>query len=137
KWLSDDPTVATVNDRGLAAGVKAGTTRIEASYAGITGSTGITVTAVKLVSLDITPPMTSLKTTQSIQLKLMGTYSDGMSYDVTLQATWESSDTSVATVSNSGSNRGLVSAGLSSGTATITAHLLGLQAQATVTVTLL
>jgi hypothetical protein len=135
QWISDDPTVATVDDRGLAAGVKAGTTRIEASYSGVTGSTGITVTVPTITSLAMTPPTASLTTGQGLQLKLTAYYSDHTSADVTLQANWESSNTLVATVSDSGSSRGKVSP-VAPGMATITAHLLGQQAQAMVTVTL-
>jgi uncharacterized protein YjdB len=43
-WTSSNPSVATINSTGLATGVSAGTTTIQAASAGIYGSTSLTVT---------------------------------------------------------------------------------------------
>ncbi len=43
-WSSSNPSVATINTSGLATGVSAGTTTIQAASGGIYGSTGLTVT---------------------------------------------------------------------------------------------
>jgi hypothetical protein len=43
-WTSSTPTVATINSTGLATGVSAGSTTIQAAVGTINGSTGLTVT---------------------------------------------------------------------------------------------
>ena len=68
------------------------------------------------------------------QLTATGVYSDGSSQDLTTQVTWTTSDPQVATVSNGGGSRGLVSA-TGAGTATVTAALGGVTGSTAVNVT--
>ena len=44
-WTSSAPSVATIGSGGLATGVAAGSTTIQATLATVNGSTGLTVTA--------------------------------------------------------------------------------------------
>ena len=86
-----------------------------------------------LVSLAVTPanPGIALGTTQ--QFGVTGTFSDSTIQDLTASATWGSSVTSVATISNvAGSNGRATSAGI--GTTTILVESGGLSASTTLTV---
>jgi hypothetical protein len=109
--------VATVNGAGLAAGVSAGVANITANLGPVSGSATLTVNAVVLQSLAVTPANPSILVGQSQQFAATGTYSDGTSHDLTSSATWSSSNTSVATISSAGLASG-VSAGSSAMTAT-------------------
>src|SRR5208283_2109984 len=50
-WTSSATSVATISSGGLATGVAPGSTTIQATSGSINGSTGLTVTAPKLVSI--------------------------------------------------------------------------------------
>ena len=90
----------------------------------VTGpSTGGTLTSIQLAG---NTDLTAIG--QSNQLALMGFYSDGSSKDVTAEATWSSSATSVATVS-----AGVVTA-VSLGVATITARVSTRTANVTISI---
>ena len=99
---------------------------------GGSGSGGSTTKT--LVSLVVTPadPGIALGTTQ--QFSATGTFSDNTTQDLTTSATWGSSVTSVATISNdAGSNGRATSVG--TGTTTILVGSGGLSATTTLTVT--
>jgi 6-phosphogluconolactonase (cycloisomerase 2 family) len=109
-WASSQGTVASINSSGLATSIAAGKTIIAASLgnvaSGVNSST-LTVTSVALTSIAITPanPSVPLGTTQ--QLKATGSFSDNSTMDLTVLATWNSSQKSVATVSNAALTNGL------------------------------
>ena len=132
-WSSSDILVATVNISGLAMAVAAGSAAITATSGSISGSTSLTVNSATLSSISITPPTPSI---QSIpagvtqQFTATGTYSDGISYNITSQATWSASNTSVATVNSSG-----LAAGVAAGSATITAASGSISGSTTLTAT--
>src|SRR6516162_9558692 len=54
-WGSTNTALATIASGGLATAVAAGSTTIQAALSGITGSTGLTVSAPSLVSIAMTP----------------------------------------------------------------------------------
>jgi hypothetical protein len=118
QWNSDTTTVATISNQtgtqGQATAVGSGTATISAVSGGVTGSTVLTVAAVTLVSIAVTPaaPSIALGTTQ--QFTATGTYSDGSTQDLTATALWSSDTVSVATING---------AGLSNGTGTGTANI--------------
>lgn len=58
--------------------------------------------AATLQSVVVTPGTSTIQAGFTQQFAATGTYSDGSVHDVTTQVTWSSSNTSVATVSNSG-----------------------------------
>src|SRR5208283_4822316 len=100
-WTSSAPAVATVS-AGLATGIAAGSTTIQATSGSISGSTGLTVTAATLVSIAVTPANPSLAAGQQQQFTATGTYTDGSHQNLTTTATWTSSAPSIATVSGGG-----------------------------------
>ena len=145
-WSSSDTGVATIAagmGRGMAAvavatAVAVGTTTISATYQGVKGSTPLTVTDATVVSIEVTPSSPTLTVNERQQLAATAIYSDNTTQDVTAQATWVSSDPTVAQVTTGGrgpggGGRGNVTA-LASGSATISATVNGLSGSTTVTV---
>ncbi len=118
-WSSTTPGVATINSTGLATGLSAGTTTIQAASGAINGSTTLTVTAgVTLVSIAVTPVNPSISVGTPQQFAATGTYSDGSHQDLTNSATWSSTSPGVATI-----NSGGLATGVSVGSTTIQAAL--------------
>jgi 6-phosphogluconolactonase (cycloisomerase 2 family) len=146
-WSSSSTQVATAGPGGQVTSVTPGTALITATCAQSnvcgtsSGTTTLTVTAATLVSIEVTPPSSSVAKGTSEYLEATGIYTDGSAQDLTDQVTWNSSDSGVATVSNSpGSNGVAGSAGVASsagvGSATITAVAGGISSNAaTLTVT--
>jgi hypothetical protein len=116
--------VATVTSGGLATPVKAGSAKISATYLGVSGTSTLTVSAATLSSINVTPNPLSLASGSSQQLTAIGIYSDSTSHDLTLVATWLSSSSTVAAVSNASGSRGLLTA-LAGGSTTVTAVFQG------------
>ena len=56
-WASSNQAIAKVSETGIATGVGAGSTMITTSMSGVTGSTGVTVTAatVTITGIAVTP----------------------------------------------------------------------------------
>jgi uncharacterized protein YjlB len=82
-------------------------------------STALSPPAPTLSSLTVTPASPdNLVVGATQQFTVIGTYSDGSTYDITYQVTWASSDTSVATISSAG-----LATGVAAGTTGITASL--------------
>ncbi|MDA8423520.1 MAG: Ig-like domain-containing protein, partial [Nitrospiraceae bacterium] len=139
-WSSSSPTVATVGNtagsQGLAVSVSLGTTLITASFGGATSNpAALTVNAPVLNSIAVTPSGASLAMGMMQQFTATGTYSDGTTKDITASATWASSNSQVAIVSNATGSKGMAIT-LSQGTTVITASLGGITSPAiTVTVT--
>lgn len=118
-WSSSNDLVATVN-QGMAMAVAPGTATLTATYAGVSGSTLLTVTAAALVSIEVTPfdPVIAQGTT--LPLAATGFFSDGTKQDLTATATWASGNDMVATVSDLPVSKGLA-AGIGAGTTSLTA----------------
>jgi sugar lactone lactonase YvrE len=101
-WASSNPDVATVTN-GLVFGVTQGTTNVTATISGTTSSVPITVTGPTLQILSLTPSsQQALGVGGTLQLTLMGGYSDGSNQNLTTVATWSSTNSAVATVSSGG-----------------------------------
>ena len=137
-WTSTATAVATISNQadfeGLATAVGVGSTTIGASFGGSSGSTTLSVDAATISSLAIVPASPSIAAMTSIQLAAIGTFSDGTQHDVTSVATWQSSDGTVATVSNASGSEG-VAAGVAPGTTQIAASYQGQSANSALTVT--
>ena len=108
-WASSDGAVATVSNavgsNGLATTASVGSTTVSASRGGVTGETTLTVTDATLVSIEVSPAAPSIANGLTQQFTATGLYTDNSTEDLTAQATWASSDSAVATVSNApGSN---------------------------------
>lgn len=105
-WASSASGVATVSDaagsKGYTQTVAAGTATISATFAGISGTTLLTVTEPVLQSITVTPSSPSILTLSTGSFKATGNYSDGSAPDITSLVAWSSSNTAVATIDSGG-----------------------------------
>lgn len=137
-WTSSNTNVASIStvkgSNGSAQGLLAGTTTIAASFGGQSGSTLLTVTAAVATALAVTPTNPSIANGTTEQFKATATFSDGTSQDVTQSATWVSSNTAAASISNTTGSVGFAtSTGI--GTSTISASFSNQTGSSTLTVT--
>lgn len=129
-WSSNNTTVATVSRSGVVTTLAPGTARIAASSFGRSATATITVTAKPVAAVVLTPASVSMQigTTSSLQARTV----DAEGGTLTGRAvSWTSSNTAVATVSQTGTITAV-----SPGATSITATSEGRSAQSAVTVTL-
>jgi uncharacterized protein YjdB len=136
-WSTSVKSVATISNaagsKGLATPVKVGSTTISATLGSMSGSTTLTVSNATLVSVTVTPAGPSIQSGKTVQFTATGHYSNGMTLDITKAATWKSSSTKVAKISNAKADRGLAT-GVKIGKVTITATLSSKSGTTTLTV---
>ncbi len=137
-WTSSDNTRVSVSNvtgsHGLASALSAGRVQMRASYGGVTGYTGFTVSPATLTSIAVEPVGPSVAMGLSAALQATGYFSDMSTQDLTTQVSWSSVNPGVATVSNAVASEGVVSTH-ALGTADISASILGRTGTTTVTVT--
>ena len=138
-WTSGNAAIAQVSNasgtQGLVAGPAVGSSSITATLNGVSGSTTVTVTtaAVKQLIVSIVfppptpfpppPPAFTVPARGTLKLIATAVLSDGTLQDVTNQANWVSSNTTVASIVTSmGNSNGELHA-KKAGTTTITATL--------------
>lgn len=127
-WASSDTAVATLNTTGVASSLAQGSTTIFASANGITSNSAIlTVTAPVLTAVAITPTTANLTVGSTQQLIATGTYTDGLTAEISSSVVWTLSNSAVASVGSTG----LVSA-LSTGSSNISASSGGITSNAVV-----
>ncbi|MDO6764076.1 Ig-like domain-containing protein [Agarivorans sp. 1_MG-2023] len=128
EWYSSETNVATIAD-GLATAVSQGSTNINASLNGVSSnSVELTVTAEELVSIQITPALSSLPEGGTQVYVATGTYTDNSTQDISHLVAWNSSAINIATIVD-----GLAIA-VDEGTSVISASLHGVSSSATLTV---
>lgn len=131
-WASADPSIATVSDNGVVAGVKAGRVNVAASAEGKSGVASVSVVAlpVRVSSVRVAPDKVSLFVAASSNL--VATALDSRGVAITGRpVVWTTNNAGVAAVSQSG-----VVTGLLPGTAVITAVVDGSAGNSTITVSL-
>ncbi len=122
-WFSSDTSVATIGSgggsNGLATSLTQGFTQISATFNSVSSSSAtLTVTPPTLTSIAVTPATSSINPGGTRQYTATGTYSDASTQNLTTLATWNSTDTTAATISLQG-----LATGANIGTTTITAML--------------
>ena len=128
-WNSSAPAVASVSATGLVTGVGAGSATITATVDGKSGTSAITVIALPVNTVTVSPALSTVAVGATAQLTV--TLADVNGAALTGRTiTYTSSNASVATVSTSG----LVT-GVATGTTVITATSEGKIGTATVNVT--
>ncbi len=137
-WTSDDPSIASVDNtpagKGMTTGHRFGSTRIQASFGGVSGATNLTVTSASLVSITLSPTNVNLAVGIKQFMRATGTYSDGTSLDITNGAIWSTVQPSIATVSNAPGAPGLLTA-MSPGSTEVVAVMGNLSGRTGVQVT--
>jgi hypothetical protein len=127
-WTSAVPTCAAVSNapgtEGLVTGVAPGVATITAAYLGRSGTLTVTVSNAMVTSIDVTSATSTVPVGWTLRYAATAHYTDTSTRDVTTQATWQSSNTAIATVSNAAGTQGLAMA-VSVGTASISATLSG------------
>ncbi|HSY84912.1 MAG TPA: Ig-like domain-containing protein [Gemmatimonadaceae bacterium] len=119
-WSSSNPTVATVSSNGVVTGVAAGAATISASSGSQQGSAQVTVNAVVVSSVVVSPGWANLSARQTLQLT--ATPLDGSGNPMGgVTITWSSNAPSLASVSSSG----LVTVLSTSGTGTAQIYATG------------
>jgi uncharacterized protein YjdB len=116
-WASDNTAVATVGAVGLVTAVGSGTAHIGANFGGVSGSALLTVSSATLKSIAVTPASAVMAPASTLLFTATGTYSDGTTQNISNDATWSTSATKVASITNYGQVTGQ-----SAGSATITAQ---------------
>jgi len=138
-WATSSSGVATISNaagsQGRATAVNVGGASITSSFTGVTSSSAtLSVTAATLSALVVTPTNTSIALGKTRQFTAMGTFSDTTVQDLTSSVAWSSTNTGVATISNTAGLNGLATSN-SEGTTTIRATSGSVSAQTTLTVT--
>ncbi|WP_155827552.1 beta strand repeat-containing protein [Limisalsivibrio acetivorans] len=135
-WVSTTASVASVGntqgvDKGLATGIVAGSTNIEATLDGITGTTPLQVTGLPLIDITVTPADPSILTGANIQFTATGTYSDFSTEDISNSCTWVMDNTDIATVDATGLATGDA---VNTGTTNVRAQKSGVEGSTSITV---
>jgi Carboxypeptidase regulatory-like domain/Bacterial Ig-like domain (group 2) len=99
-WESSNPAVATVSPTGMVSVVGAGELDVRATYQNVSGSMHLRVGSVPVSAVTIVGAPAGAST--PFQLTAMARLVDGSMLDVTGRATWQSSNTQLATVSSTG-----------------------------------
>lgn len=136
-WSSSSVGVASLStaagQEGLVSAVATGTATITASRDGVSGTASLIVTSSTLTSLTVMPAMVTLPVGTSQPLVATGSFSDGTTQDMTRQVGWNSSNTSVASVSNAHGTEGVATT-ITAGSAMVTAVFGGVSSTAQLTV---
>jgi hypothetical protein len=121
-WTSSSPAEAKVTFPGRLLGVSPTPTppgtapvTVTATFLGISGTASLDVSTATLLNISLTPSSINLAPGSSASFQAIGNYSDGSSANLSGLATWASTNTNVATVSNG------VVLGQSAGQASVTA----------------
>lgn len=138
-WTSSNTTAATISNamgsEGLLttqnfAGYRS--TTINATLAGITGTSPLGVNGTSISSIVVSPDVT-LAPAGTYSLKAYANLSDGGVIDVTSFSVWSTSDVTKVSVSNAAGTKGVVN-GVATGTASITASYSGFSGARTIAV---
>ncbi len=141
-WTSTDSTIVAIQSSGqatpgMATAVSPGDVNITVSYGGVNAVTTLNVvtTTGNLTQFFITQLSPSIAPGATLQLFGNAIYSDGSNQWVTDTTHWTSSNPAVATIADQGAaSPGLITAGSTTGTTTITGSFGGLQHTTTITV---
>ena len=130
-WSSSDESIASVDSNGLvSAKSSAGSVTVTASgtFNGIEfkDSATVEVTDAEITSVSVEPKSAEIPVGFTKAFSASAAFTDGQSLNITnyLSTDWSSSNPYVATVTNTGGEKGIAEGGLT-GTTSITASILG------------
>jgi hypothetical protein len=106
-WSSSNAGIATISNtagtNGLASAVAIGTSTVQAALGAVNGSTILTVSAISLQVVVVSPQNPSIADSGVTQaFTATGHFSDGSTQNLTSSATWTSSNSGVASVNAAG-----------------------------------
>jgi hypothetical protein len=132
-WGSSDPSVVVVSnsaeDGGLANLLAEGTAEITASFESSSDTVTIKVAAAVLIAIEVTPASSEVASGGEVRYSAVGIFSDGTTYPLDDDVSWNSSDTAVATIDLNG-----VALTNDVGSTVITAAFNAIQGNASLTV---
>ncbi len=133
-WAVTAPGIATISLTGQVTAVSAGATVVQATVEGVIAQTTVTVTGIPVASVTLVPATTSLniggtRTVTATARDAAGNVLTGR------PVIWTTSAPAVASVNTTNSSGSNTITAVSTGTATITATIGGVQGVSTVTVT--
>jgi TIR domain/Bacterial Ig-like domain (group 2) len=113
EWTSSNSNVATVNERGEVKGLRVGSTNITAKSGGLVSPAWTLsvkaaepavepVAAPKLVAVDISSSRNELIANEKILVRAKGRYSDNSEKILSTSVDWETSDRTIASISEKG-----------------------------------
>ncbi|QEM67448.1 hypothetical protein FO488_04355 [Geobacter sp. FeAm09] len=137
-WTSGNTAVAafaTAATPSRVTGTGAGTAVLTATLGGVSATSTMTVSSATVTTITVTPAAPTLAKGLTKQFTATGTFSDATTQDLTFDAAWSSSDTAVASISDTADDtRGLATA-LAAGTTTISATFGGMSGTTLLTAT--
>jgi len=136
-WASNDTTVAKFVNASVpsrVSGLIPGNAVLTATVGGVSSTFNLTVSNATITTVTVTPAAPSISKGLSTQFSASGTFSDLSIQDLTFDATWASTATTVATVSDAVASKGLVQT-IAEGTSTISATFDGVSGTTLLTVT--
>ncbi|MFF1827986.1 Ig-like domain-containing protein [Paenarthrobacter sp. NPDC058040] len=131
-WASENPAVAVVAVSGEVTALSPGSAGLTATYDGVLGRIGLTVTAAgdaQVTAVRIVPESVSLDVGGKVQFTALGSFSDGSIGTLGPSAIWISDHPAIAQVDGNG----LLTA-IAQGVVTVTASDAGFQGTANITV---
>ncbi len=99
---SSSASIASVSAAGAAVAKAVGTATISAASGSVAGSANLAVTPAVVVAVNVMPATLSLPVGSGSQLQAIATLSDGTQQAVSSAATWQTSQSAVATVNSQG-----------------------------------
>ena len=129
-WTSSAPAVAPIDSSGIAVGLVPGATTITATFNSLTATAALTVVKPAVVGFTVEPATAVRGVGDVLDYIATAQLSDGTFEDVTIEASWVSSNPLVAAIDLLGS-----ALGLAPGTTTITATMGAQSAAASLTIT--
>ncbi len=134
-WSSNNKSIAKKqDDAGIFKAIAPGSAQITATLEGHSAFTVLTVSTATLTSISLSPTNISIANGFNTQISATGHFSDSSSQDISDSVVWQSSDASVATVSNVADSSGVLST-MAMGSVSISATFLGISQSTGVTVT--
>jgi hypothetical protein len=101
-WSSASQQIVSISSSGIAGAKGFGATVISAVLSAIRGSATVTVSAPALVSIDVSPSNPAVPLGRGLQLKAIGSLTDGTTRDISSSVTWAVVDPTVANLNGSG-----------------------------------
>lgn len=106
-WKSSNKDIASV-DGPILTGVTQGSVMITASHdAIVSNSLSVAIVEATLSSIQVTPPYSKIHKGNTVQLTVQGTYSNGLSVDITSHVNWYVSDPKIIKITTDGLATGL------------------------------